>query len=162
MPRSLAVIGSHFPLFAAASQADNTTHPGLFDLVDIEDPVIFNYLVDARGCENVLFILDSDEARPILQRNPPPGCKEAFTRTGDQIYAGGPGGSYRYYSAEANIRVKYLVADNAAAVGLMEEEARKQEMDQDAVADAIKAIQADLEENKRAKCKDEQRMNRLR
>ena len=72
-------------------QADNSNYPGIFDLVEIADPVVFNYLVDARGCENVLFILDSDEARPVLQRNPPHGCKEAFTRTGDQVGMGGGG-----------------------------------------------------------------------
>jgi len=143
-------------------QADNSSYPSLFDLVDIADPVVFNHVVDSRGCENVLFILDSDEARPILQRNPPAGCKEAFTKFGDQIYAGGPGGSYRYYSAEANLRVRFLVADNAAAVAVMEDEARQLEADLDGVAQGIKAMQGEMEQNKRAKVKDEQRMNKLR
>jgi len=142
-------------------QADNSSYPSLFDLVNIADPVVFNHVVDC-GCENVLFILDSDEARRILQRNPPAGCKEAFTKFGDHIYAGGPGGSYRYYSAEANLRVRFLVADNAAAVAVMEDEARQLEADLDGVAQGIKAMQGEMEQNKRAKVKDEQRMNKLR
>ena len=60
------------------------------------------------------------------------------------------------------MRVKFLVADNAAAVAVMEDEARRLEVDLDGVAQGIKGLQAEMEENKRAKCKDEQRMNKLR
>ena len=60
------------------------------------------------------------------------------------------------------MRVRFLVADNAAAVAVMEDEARQLEADLDGVAQGIKAMQGEMEQNKRAKVKDEQRMNKLR
>ncbi len=58
--------------------------------------------------------------------------------------------------------MRFLVADNAAAVAVMEDEARGIEADLDGVAQAVKALQAEMDENKKAKAKDEQRMNKLR
>ena len=68
----------------------------------------------------------------------------------------------RYYSAEANLRVRFLVTDNAAAVAVMEQEARQLEVDLEGVADGMKTLQTEMEQNKQAKYKDEQRMNKLR
>ena len=58
--------------------------------------------------------------------------------------------------------MRFLVTDNAAAVAVMEQEARQLEVDLEGVANGMKTLQTEMEQNKQAKYKDEQRMNKLR
>jgi len=144
----------------SCNQADTTRFRGMFDLIEVEDVVIFNYLVDQRSVENVLFILESDEARPIMQHNPPRNCKECFTQSGDQIYAGGPGGNYRYYSAEANVRVRYLVKDNQAALDAMNQELQRMQAELEGVNENMRSVQREIDGNKKHQYTYDQQMRR--
>ena len=68
-------------------------HPAV---LEIDDPVIYNCLIDQRSVEMVLLIKDKTEARDYLKNRPPRNCREGFTIEGDQIYAGA---DQRFYSA---------------------------------------------------------------
>ncbi|ROJ13834.1 Structural maintenance of chromosomes protein 6 [Anabarilius grahami] len=82
--------------------ASHPQYPTVLQALDIENPVVANCLIDMRGIETILLIKNAAEARSVMQGgHPPPNCREAFTREGDQFY------NNRYYSSEQN-RVQYL------------------------------------------------------
>ncbi|KAG1689644.1 Structural maintenance of chromosomes protein 6 [Nymphon striatum] len=62
--------------------------------LQVESPVILNFLIDQRGVEMILLIPNNDLARKTMcdPRNVPVNCHEAFTTFGDHVY---PAPSYR-------------------------------------------------------------------
>ncbi|XP_071484690.1 structural maintenance of chromosomes protein 6-like [Diadema antillarum] len=90
-----------YDIQAAAVQTD--AFPAFLDIVAVNNPVIFNTLVDQRRVENILLIERSQDARQFLRHTPPPNCREAFTMAGDQVYAGAEQRFYASMQKEARI-----------------------------------------------------------
>ncbi|XP_071837915.1 structural maintenance of chromosomes protein 6-like isoform X2 [Apostichopus japonicus] len=89
-----------------------SNHPSFLDLVEVDDPVIFNCLIDQRAVERILLVESKEEARNYLRFSPPQNCREAFTLEGDQVYAGS---EQRYYSS-MKTKARVMQADVAQGI----------------------------------------------
>ncbi|XP_078678756.1 structural maintenance of chromosomes protein 6-like [Branchiostoma floridae x Branchiostoma belcheri] len=85
------------PYDVSANRVQHPDYPSVLDVLEIEDPVVSNFLIDQRKIECVLMIKDNREARQVMQvQRPPRNCNEAFTAMGDQVYTN------RYYSSNTD------------------------------------------------------------
>ena len=88
---------------------DKVVHPtfhSVLDLLNIEDPVVVNFLIDISRIEKVLVIPETKDALETLQGNhPPKNCYKAYTKIGDEILQDA------YYSNPADPVSRYLQAD---------------------------------------------------
>ncbi|KFU93166.1 Structural maintenance of chromosomes protein 6, partial [Chaetura pelagica] len=90
--------------------------PTVLTALEIDNAVIANCLIEARGIETVLLIKSSQKAREVMQCNrPPKNCREAFTAEGDQVF------EKRYYSS-FYVRPKFLSKDVEAEISHLEKE----------------------------------------
>ncbi|XP_051471915.1 structural maintenance of chromosomes protein 6 isoform X2 [Apus apus] len=90
--------------------------PTVLTALEVDNAVIANCLIEARGIETVLLIKSSQKAREVMQCNrPPKNCREAFTAEGDQVF------EKRYYSS-FYVRPKFLSKDVEAEISHLEKE----------------------------------------
>eukprot|EP00117_Sycon_ciliatum_P012997 scpid28026/ scgid13842/ Structural maintenance of chromosomes protein 6 len=65
----------------------HTNHPTVMDVLDIDNPVVFNALVDQRNVESHVLVHDAQEARTFIWSRPPPQrCYSVYTGAGDVAY----------------------------------------------------------------------------
>lgn len=81
----------------------------LYDVIEIEDPIVFNCIVDQSGMENILLIPTDERAQELLsmQERVPRNCVQGVTMQGDKYY---PDPNYRSYGSRQR-RAKYLQID---------------------------------------------------
>ncbi|XP_052775286.1 structural maintenance of chromosomes protein 6-like isoform X1 [Mya arenaria] len=82
----------------SAKGADNSQFPSVLDMVQSDDPMVYNTMIDMRTIECVLLIEDGKTARQVMDpsKRPPRNAREAFTKQGDQVYCAP---TFRYYSS---------------------------------------------------------------
>ncbi|CAG9762184.1 unnamed protein product [Ceutorhynchus assimilis] len=81
----------------------------LFDALVIEDPVVFNCVIDQTGAERILLIPNSDRAIELMSdmRRVPRNCRQGVTITGDKFY---PDPNYKTYASTYH-RARFLQID---------------------------------------------------
>ncbi|NXG57818.1 SMC6 protein, partial [Hemiprocne comata] len=90
--------------------------PTVLTALEVDNAVVANCLIEARGIETILLIKSSHKAREVMQCNQPPkNCREAFTAEGDQVF------EKRYYSSYY-VRPKFLSKDVEAEISHLEKE----------------------------------------
>ncbi|XP_071807403.1 structural maintenance of chromosomes protein 6-like [Asterias amurensis] len=122
-------------------------HPSLLDMLDIEDPMIYNCLVDQRTVENILLIRSSQDARDLLRLHTPANCREAFTLSGDQVYAGR---EQRYYS-NRNTKARVLQGDVEDDIRDLKQELLKLREQQQESQGQLQELNRTIRENEQLK-----------
>lgn len=81
----------------------------MYDILDIEDPIVFNCIIDQAGIENILLIPTDIRAQELLsvEARVPRNCAQGVTINGDKYY---PDPNYRSYGSRYN-KAKYLQVD---------------------------------------------------
>ncbi|XP_052255864.1 structural maintenance of chromosomes protein 6-like isoform X2 [Dreissena polymorpha] len=97
--------------------ADTRQYPSVLDMIQSDEPMVYNTLIDQQTVECVLLIEDGRTARQVMdpEKNPPRNARQAFTLNGDQVISQP---TFRYYSSNQD-KVKYLttnVEDDIAAI----------------------------------------------
>ncbi|KAF4521593.1 hypothetical protein B566_EDAN001313 [Ephemera danica] len=98
----------------ASGKVKSVPNDGLFNLMDmliVDKPEVMNYLIDQKGVESILLCEDLNRAFDLMGsvKTVPKNCSMMITTEGEQIY---PAPLYRYYSAEANAKVQYLIRNS--------------------------------------------------
>lgn len=70
----------------------------MFEMLDVSDPVVMNFIIDKKSVENILLMPSNEVAMEIMleQRNVPKNCKHGVTVEGDFYY---PDPNFRTYGA---------------------------------------------------------------
>ena len=88
---------------------DKVSHPNYFsvlDLLNIDDPVVANFLIDIGHIEKILVIPESEHALNTMQSGRPPrNCYKAYTKIGDEVLPDA------YYSNLKDPVSRFLQAD---------------------------------------------------
>uniref|UniRef100_A0A914VXR0 Uncharacterized protein n=1 Tax=Plectus sambesii TaxID=2011161 RepID=A0A914VXR0_9BILA len=79
--------------------------------IEVSDPVVYNTLIDQTKIESILLINSDQEARTLMQSNPPPNAAKGFTLSGAEVFASGRGKQYRFYANQHSAQqAQYLRA----------------------------------------------------
>ncbi|XP_038056930.1 structural maintenance of chromosomes protein 6-like [Patiria miniata] len=122
-------------------------YPSLLDMLDIEDPIIYNCLIDQRGVESILLVETSQDARNLLRLHTPHNCSQAFTLSGDQVYAGR---DQRYYSNRST-KAKVLQGDVEEDISDMQNEVQVLGQQQKDVQQQLKDLDTTIRQNEQQK-----------
>ncbi|CAB4028952.1 Hypothetical predicted protein, partial [Paramuricea clavata] len=139
-------------------------YPTVIDVLQIDDPVIFNCIVDQTGAECVLLIKDPEEARDVMFNRVPQNARMAFAGNGDQIYGGksaksyaytGSGSSYLKGNIEDQIRrVQAQLEDERGRYSQLTSEHDKHNKD-------LRELQGELKKSKMKSIKDQDMYNKI-
>ena len=77
---NLLFVKSASLLIVLLQRVRHPQHHCVLDLLEINDPVIYNTLIDQRGIENILLIKDIEEAKRLMSKRPPANCKAVSNR----------------------------------------------------------------------------------
>ncbi|XP_033121224.1 structural maintenance of chromosomes protein 6-like [Anneissia japonica] len=117
--------------------------PCLLDQISVEDPDVFNCLIDQRGIEFVILVEEGRQARDYMFRSPPQNCKECFTLEGDQIY---PGKNQRSYaSTQTKAQVLKASLDDEVGETLNDIEMTKQNVSR--IQEEVKQVSNSMRQN---------------
>ncbi|XP_022097064.1 structural maintenance of chromosomes protein 6-like [Acanthaster planci] len=122
-------------------------YPSLLDMIDIEDPTIYNCLIDQRGVEGILLVESSQDARNLLRLQTPHNCREAFTLSGDQVYAGR---DQRYYSNRYT-KARVLRGDVEEDIREMQCEVQLLQQQQKDVLQQLRELDTTIRQNEQQK-----------
>ncbi|XP_035666452.1 structural maintenance of chromosomes protein 6-like isoform X3 [Branchiostoma floridae] len=142
--RRPSIIISRFherPYDVSTNRVQHPDYPAVLDVLDIEDPVVSNFLIDQRKIECVLMIKDNKEARQVMQlQRPPRNCNEAFTAMGDQVYTN------RYYSSNTD-KSSYLRVSIEEEVQETQERLQRLQQDGSATRQQLAELEQDIRKN---------------
>lgn len=115
-------------------------HPVVLDILDIENPIVFNSLVDQCGVESVLLIEDPKEAQRVMWDEKPQKAFKAFSIRGHQILGGR---SSKYYPCNKE-RAEFLEGDVAGVMRQVEGELLQARRDLKRLSEETQAIDAGI------------------
>ncbi|KAJ8033739.1 Structural maintenance of chromosomes protein 6 [Holothuria leucospilota] len=131
----------------SSGMINGSQYPSFLDIVDVDDPVVYNCLIDQRAVERILLIEKKEEARRYVRFSPPQNCKEAFTLEGDQIYAGS---EQRYYSSMQR-KVRVIQADVAHEISETKAEVANLRRDHSEMERELRELLQERDNNERHK-----------
>ncbi|XP_065334127.1 structural maintenance of chromosomes protein 6 [Cloeon dipterum] len=90
----------------------------LLDILDIEDPRLFNFFLDQRRVENVLLCADTRKAIEMMQSSEtvPSNCSLIVTKDAEQVF---PSPNFKVYGKEGDVQI--LVKSTEANIALYEQ-----------------------------------------
>ncbi|XP_028414977.1 structural maintenance of chromosomes protein 6-like [Dendronephthya gigantea] len=139
-------------------------YPTVLDVLQIDDPVVFNCIVDQTAAECVLLIEDPVEARDVMFNNTPRNARMAFAGNGDQIFGGRSAKSYAYTGSGSSY-LKGNIDDQIRRVQaqLEEETGRYDQLkaDHNVQEKALRELQVELKKNKIKSMKEQDVYNKI-
>ncbi|XP_060528769.1 structural maintenance of chromosomes protein 6 isoform X2 [Cylas formicarius] len=114
----------------------------LYDVLDIEDPIVSNCIVDQCSPENILLIPTNDRAMELLaeQARVPTNCKQGLTTNGDKYY---PDPNYKTYASNYH-RCRYLQVDTREHMRLLQENINSLSDKKQSVLHQLRALQNEI------------------
>ncbi|XP_046848738.1 structural maintenance of chromosomes protein 6-like [Xenia sp. Carnegie-2017] len=140
------------------------SYPTVMDVLQIDDPVIFNCIVDQTSAECVLLIENPAEARDVMFNRTPEKAKMAFAGNGDQIFGGRSAKSYAY-TGNGSTYLRGNIDDQISRVEQqLSEESDKYNLlrgDLDHYNRQLREFQAELKKSKMKSLKDQEIHNKI-
>ena len=139
-------------------------YPTVIDVLQIDDPVIFNCIVDQTGAECVLLIKNPEEARDVMFNRTPANARMAFAGNGDQIYGGKSAKSYAYTgSGSSYLRGNIEDQIRRAQEQLENENARYSQfkIEQDNLNRELRKLQEEFKKSKMKSMKEQDVYNKI-
>ena len=95
----------------SAGRSSHPEIPTILDLLEIEDPNVFNVLVDQEGIEQILVIPTDGQARELLdsEENVPQNCREAVTEQRSKFF---PAPCFRCYPLWTGEKKSQVLSNN--------------------------------------------------
>jgi chromosome segregation ATPase len=132
---------------------------GLYDALDIEDPVVANCIVDQAAIEGILLIPNNDRAMQLLssQANVPKNCRQGVTITGDKYY---PDPNYKTYGSRYH-RAQYLQVDTKEHIVQLENNIKALKEKKENAQNQFSAFCGEIREQETKKAQLEEKIKKL-
>ncbi|XP_044745596.1 structural maintenance of chromosomes protein 6 [Coccinella septempunctata] len=114
----------------------------LFDILEIEDPVVTNCLIDQSSAEAILLIPNDERAMELLSNraNVPTNCLQGVTIKGDKYY---PDPNYKTYCSDYH-QAQYLQTDSSELIRNLKQKIQSLQNQKQTVINQYKKIKNDM------------------
>ncbi|KAL3288876.1 hypothetical protein HHI36_003322 [Cryptolaemus montrouzieri] len=115
---------------------------GLFDMLEIEDPVVANCIIDESNVEGILLIPSDDRAMKLLSNieNVPRNCTQGVTIKGDRYF---PDPNYKTYCSDYH-QAQYLQVDAGDYLKQLNDRIEASKQQKQAVLNQYKQIKNEM------------------